>query len=192
MVEPATEQCKCLVEVIGTIFKTLCFETHTHSDRVYGLVKTFCEYINFTSDDLFIASKLHDIGKYSFAKEIFTENKPLKPFEREYLQHHVDVGVQILKDLKFNETIITICHQHHENIDGSGYPLGLTCNEILYESKILRICDAYDAMISRAYSKTFRDVEYALDLIKKDINICFDNELSKQFIDFIYTTTQHQ
>jgi len=104
-----------------------------------------------------LAAMVHDVGLIRVPSEILSRPRRLSPEEFELVKLHVEAGYQILKDVPFPWPIADIIRQHHEHMDGSGYPNGLRGEQMLPEARILHVCDSIEAMIShrpfrRAYS----------------------------------------
>ncbi|MBM7560873.1 HD-GYP domain-containing protein [Fusibacter tunisiensis] len=130
--------------------------TKLHSDRVFQLVKQMALKLGYHSSALHNinkAARFHDIGKLFIEDEIL--NKPAKLTADEFnrIKEHTFLGEDLILKT-YGETVYAIITQHHERLDGSGYPKGLRGSEILEEAKILAVCDVYDAMTSnRVYSQ---------------------------------------
>lgn len=107
-------------------------------------------------DNIYYSGLLHDIGKIAVPDSIL--NKPEKLTEEEYdiMKTHTSVGADILSDLTTVDNIAAGARDHHERYDGSGYPNGISGNDISLEGRIIGVADAYDAMASeRVYRGTF-------------------------------------
>lgn len=107
-------------------------------------------------DSIYYSGLLHDIGKIAVPDSIL--NKPEKLTEEEYdiMKTHTSVGADILSDLTTVDNIAAGARDHHERYDGSGYPNGISGNDISLEGRIIGVADAYDAMASeRVYRGTF-------------------------------------
>ena len=134
--------------------------TTGHEQRVADLAVKVGKAMGLDSnrlEELKIAAILHDVGQIQIPREIISAPQKLTPEEFDLVKLHVDAGHKILKDFQLPSSIAEIILQHHEHIDGSGYPNGLKGDELLLESKILHVCDALEAMTShrqfrRAYS----------------------------------------
>jgi HD-GYP domain-containing protein (c-di-GMP phosphodiesterase class II) len=99
---------------------------------------------------------VHDIGKISIPAEILSKPALLTPIEFELVKTHAEQGYQILKDVEFPLPIARIIREHHERMDGSGYPQGLKGDEALLEARILAVADVLEAMAShRPYRPAF-------------------------------------
>ncbi len=137
--------------------------------------------------ELFVGALLHDIGKLFVPSSILLKNGPLTTKEFEIMKDHPRKGYNylILKNLGISNKALRICLEHHERIDGTGYPNNLKRNEIGILSKIVSIADVYDALTSnRSYRTPLSNTE-ALDYIKSNINSTFDEILSKIFSKLI-------
>jgi putative nucleotidyltransferase with HDIG domain len=115
-------------------------------------------------EGLQLAALVHDIGQIQIPAEIMARARKLSNEEFELIKMHSEAGYAILYDIPFPWPIAEIVYQHHENLDGSGYPRQLTNDEIMLEAKIIRVADSMEAMLShrpfrRAYDKEFAFVE---------------------------------
>jgi HD-GYP domain-containing protein (c-di-GMP phosphodiesterase class II) len=121
-----------------------------------------------------IASLVHDIGKISLPAEIL--NKPTKLSEMEYglIKDHSQVGYDVLKSIEFSWPIAQIVLQHHERLDGSGYPQGLKGEDILLEAKIIGVADVVEAMSSHRPYRPAWGIDKALEEISKNKGILYD------------------
>lgn len=153
--------------------------THNHGLRVQMYSVKICERMRLSSDiiaALQISSLFHDIGKSNVPDEIL--NKKGKLTEEEYacIKRHPEDSRRLLEN-KFDPRIATIAAQHHERLDGTGYPKGLKSDEILIESKIIAVADAYDAMTSdRAYKKGLLP-KYAMEELKRYAGAHYDTQI---------------
>lgn len=132
--------------------------------------------------ELCIAALLHDIGKVFISKEIITKKGPLTYKEYKLMQDHPQKGYLYLKNNKYiscNSRIAIL--QHHERVDGNGYPKGLRDNQIHIMARIICIADVYDALASdRCYRQAMCSSE-AMEYIMSNSGIIFDFELVKLF-----------
>ena len=118
-----------------------------HSIRVAHLSKLIGKAYNLNEHDLYklyFAALFHDVGKINFPKELFENTNKLTKEEKEIVNKHPVIGAQLVQKELSN---IILCH--HERLDGSGYPKGLTANNIPFESKVIAITDSFDAMCSK-------------------------------------------
>lgn len=137
--------------------------------------------------ELFVGALLHDIGKLFVPSSILLKNGPLTTKEFEIMKGHPRKGYNylILKNLGISNKALRICLEHHERIDGTGYPNNLKRNKIGILSKIVSIADVYDALTSNRSYRTPLSTTEALDYIKSNINSTFDEILSKIFSKLI-------
>ena len=136
--------------------------TSGHSLRVSSLAKRIAQEMNVSSrktDAIETAALLHDIGKIDpIYTEILKKPDNLTSAEREVIQSHVVKGVEIIESLSsFGSDVIQAVRHHHERIDGKGYPDGLEGEEIPLGGRIIKVCDAVDAMLSdRPYRRALQ------------------------------------
>ncbi len=124
-------------------------------------------------DNLVIASILHDVGKINVPEEIL--NKPGGLTDEEYaiIKKHPADGAEMVKDTYYAD-ISDIIHQHHERLNGSGYPCGLKGEDITIGAKIIGVSDSYDAMTDdRSYRNAYTP-EYAMDELKRLSGILYE------------------
>ncbi len=123
-----------------------------------------------------VAAMVHDIGKISIPAEILNKPGRLTAEEYEVVKVHPDTGYAILKDIPFNWPIAEMVRQHHEKLDGSGYPLGLRAESILPESKVLVVADIMEAMAARRPYRGAMDVEVVLKEIESQAGTKLDEQ----------------
>ncbi len=125
--------------------------TAGHQQRVASLCCAVGAQMGFAPEDLEglrTAALLHDIGKVAVPIEILSKPGALSPHEMEIVRTHPEVGYQILKDIDFPWPVAQITRQHHERMDGSGYPYGTAGENILLEARILAVVDVVEAISS--------------------------------------------
>lgn len=160
--------------------------TEGHAKRVRAYSCTIAERLNLTKgqiSDISTAALLHDIGKIGISTEIL--NKPGKLSEEEYniIKQHPLYTKMILDKISGFDNITSFAYNHHEKYDGTGYPNGLKGDEIPFESQIIQIADAFDAMTSeRAYRKAL-SVDEALKIIKDEVGKQFNPKIGKVAIE---------
>lgn len=119
--------------------------------------------------DIAIAGLLHDIGKIKLNTYVYQRQRTLAIDQIRYTRLHSTLGYAVLKERGYSEEILEAVLYHHENYDGSGYPKNLKGDEIPIGAKILRVCDAFGALISnRPYREAF-DRETALDIMVEEV-----------------------
>lgn len=117
---------------------------------------------------------LHDIGKLFVPAEILTRPGRLSGIEFELVKSHAEVGYDILKDIEFQWPVALIVRQHHERLDGSGYPAGLKGDDILFEARILGVADVVEAISSHRPYRPGIGIESALEEIKRSRGTAYD------------------
>lgn len=141
--------------------------TRGHCERVSKISMTIAKAIGIDPEDLSIlefASILHDIGKIGIPSTVLNKEGKLTKEEFDMIKKHPQIGYDILSDVEFLYKSRRILLQHHERIDGKGYPLGLKGQDIDFLAKIISVADAYDAMTSsRPYRKIPLTKEEAID-----------------------------
>ena len=156
--------------------------TAGHQRRVADLARAIATEMKLSRDQIDgirLAGMIHDLGKISVPSEILTKPTRLTELEFELIKTHSEAGYNILKDIDFPWPIARIVLEHHERIDGSGYPQGLKGNEILLESKIISVADVVEAISSnRPYRPAF-GLKPALEEIAKNSGIIYDEEVAR-------------
>ena len=125
-------------------------------------------------EGLYMAAFVHDIGKILVPSDILSKPGKLTKYEFEMIKDHTRVGYEILKTIEFPWPIAQIVLQHHERLDGSGYPNGLTTDDIIIEAKILAVADVVEAMSSHRPYRPALGIDAALDEIKKHRGKLYD------------------
>ena len=119
-----------------------------------------------TIDGLRMAAAFHDIGKISLPAEILGRPAKLADMELSLVRTHARKGYEVLKEIDFPWPVARVVWQHHERMDGSGYPLGLSKDEILPEARILAVADVVEAMMSQRSYRPLPGPEKALEEIE--------------------------
>ena len=168
------------IYTIGKIAETRDPYTAGHQKNVSQIAIFIAQEMKLPKDKIEgirIASLVHDIGKISLPAEIL--NKPTKLSEIEYglIKDHSQVGYDILKSIEFPWPVARIVLQHHERLDGSGYPRGLKGNKILLEAKIMGVADVVEAMSSHRPYRPALGIDAALEEITQKKGILYDPEV---------------
>jgi PAS domain S-box-containing protein len=128
-------------------------------------------------ESLQIASLLANIGKLMLPREILTKLQPLSEEEAAQLRKHIDYSVEILSDLSFNGPVLDIIEQKNERMDGSGYPKGLSGDDILLESRVLAVANAFVAMVSSRAYREGRSVDEVTDILLQQSGSLYDRHV---------------
>ncbi|WP_295384684.1 HD domain-containing phosphohydrolase [uncultured Thiodictyon sp.] len=159
--------------------------TSGHQRRVANLAVLIGAQLQLSAHDLEglqIASAVHDVGKIRIPSEILTKPSKLDRVEFDFIKTHSQTGYEILKNIHFPWPIAEVVLQHHERLDGSGYPRGLEGDEILLEARILAVADVVESMsTSRPYRKSL-GVEAAIAEIQAGRATKFDPLVVDAFI----------
>jgi len=153
--------------------------TAHHQKRVAKLARAIAEKLGLDDHSikgLYLAAVVHDVGKISVPAEILSKPTTLSSFEMEIIKVHPQSSYEILKDLDTPWPLAEIAGQHHERMDGSGYPDGLTDREILKEAKILAVADVVEASSSHRPYRAGLGIGKALEIIREERGIKLDKE----------------
>jgi putative nucleotidyltransferase with HDIG domain len=174
---------------IETILNTLYEKdknSELHSRIVSRISANIAKAYGMNSQDVAevkTAGLLHDIGKIIIPSEIIIKDGKLTIEEYETIKNHSEIGFRILNSTQDMRSISDIVLNHHERMDGKGYPRGIKGNKIPIKSRIIAIADAFDAMTSE---RTYRDIiskEEALQEIMDNAGSQFDLKIAKVFQD---------
>lgn len=162
--------------------------TKRHVENVSALMVGLAEHLHFPSEQTalaYLVGVIHDIGKIGIPEHIL--NKPGRLTEEEFdiMRLHPLIGAEILQEIDGFATISEIVKCHHERYDGTGYPSGLAGEDIPLLSRMLALCDSYDAMTSkRCYRPSF-SVENTLEEIGRCSGTQFDPVVCRNFLSFV-------
>jgi HD-GYP domain-containing protein (c-di-GMP phosphodiesterase class II) len=154
--------------------------TSGHQMRVAGLTRAIAESLELPQNQVegaFMAASIHDIGKISLPAEILTKPIQLTEIEISLIQAHSQAGYDILKGIEFPWPIADIIVQHHERMDGSGYPQGLVGEEILIEARIIGVCDVVETMSSHRPYRPSMGIDKALQEIILNKGTLYDSRV---------------
>lgn len=154
--------------------------TAAHQKRVADIAVAIARKMEWSEDrieGLYLAAMVHDIGKLAIPAEILTKPTQLTDLEMQMMRGHVEAGYQILKDVPFSWPIADMVHQHHERLDGSGYPLKIKGDQILIESQVLAVADTLEAMSSHRPYRPAKGLKMAIAQIKKESGVSLDSKV---------------
>jgi PAS domain S-box-containing protein len=169
------------IQVMVSAVETRDPYTAGHQIRSANLAQAIANEMGLSQEkikSILIAGSIHDIGKLSIPAEILS--KPTKLSELEFLliKEHAKKGYEILKDVESPWPLAEIVYQHHERMDGSGYPRKLKGEEILIEARILAVADVLEAMASHRPYRPGLGIEAALEEIEKNKVILYDDAVA--------------
>jgi putative nucleotidyltransferase with HDIG domain len=154
--------------------------TAGHQKRVAELSIALGLELHLTASEregLRLSAILHDIGKFNIPSAILNKPTPLQEPEKDILRHHAQAGYEVLKGIHFPWPIAQTVLQHHERLDGSGYPHKLTGASIIKEAKIIGIADTVEAMTGSRPYRTAIGIDRALQHIKQESGRLFDPDI---------------
>jgi putative two-component system response regulator len=163
-------------------------ETGRHLERMSSYCALISERFDFDRERIElmrIASPMHDVGKIGIPDNILLKPSTLTPEEREVMQQHTEIGYRILSgsDAELLTLAAVLAWTHHERFDGSGYPRGLSGEEIPIEGRIAAVADVFDALTSdRIYRPAF-NVEEAVSMMRDQRGAHFDPEVLDRFLN---------
>ena len=155
--------------------------TSGHQRRVADLARSIAQDVGLSNDKvdgIKLAGVIHDVGKISVPAEILSKPGQLTKDEFGLIKAHSQVGYDILKEVEFAWPVAQIVLQHHERMDGSGYPQGLSGEEILLEARILAVADVVEAMASHRPYRPALGIDKALEEISKNRGVLYDPDVA--------------
>lgn len=168
-----------ILQVMVSVVETRDRYTAGHQLRVADLSRSIATEMGLSKEKIEgirIAGSVHDIGKLSIPTEILSKPAKLSDIEFSMIKEHPKYGYELLKDVEYFRLLAEIVYQHHERMDGSGYPRHLTRGDILIEARILAVADVVEAMVSHRPYRPGLGIDTALDEIKKNSNILYDTD----------------
>jgi HD-GYP domain-containing protein (c-di-GMP phosphodiesterase class II) len=163
-------------------------ETEEHSQRIRDLALRLGKALGLSQrelDELSLLAEFHDIGKITIPRAILEKPGPLNEEEWSIVKKHPETGFRITQSIWELSSIATYILFHHERFDGQGYPRGLKGENIPLLSRIIAICDAYDAMITgRPYHRTYTKKE-AIEELKRCAGTQFDPRIVEAFVKIL-------
>jgi PAS domain S-box-containing protein len=170
---------KTTIQVLGTASEARDPYTAGHQRRVADLARAIATEMKLPHDKIEairMAAAIHDIGKISVPSEILCKPSILSELEFSLIKNHVQYSYEIIKDVESPWPLADIVHQHHERMDGSGYPLGLKNKDILIEARILAVADVVEAMMSYRPYRPALGFEIAMAEIENNTGTLYDRD----------------
>ncbi len=171
---------QAMLGTIGAVSRMMALRdpyTSGHSRRVGELSAEIAAEMGFGADmqrGLRVAGGLHDVGKITIPAEILSRPGKLSEIEYRLIQDHAQQGYEVLKDIDFPWPVADAARQHHERMDGSGYPRGLKDNEIILEARILSVADVVEAMCSHRPYRPGLGIDKALAEVERGRGTAYD------------------
>jgi putative nucleotidyltransferase with HDIG domain len=171
---------KILEQTVNSLSSTLAkrdLYTSGHQTRVTKLACAIAREMELTDEQiegLRVAGMLHDIGKIYVPAEILSKPTSLTAAEFDIMKAHAQAGYDIIQSIEFPWPVAQIILQHHERLNGSGYPQGLKNGDILIEARIIAVADVIEAMSSHRPYRPARGVDVALDEIVTNRGVLYD------------------
>ena len=168
------------INALGSALEMKDLYTSGHQKRVSDIGCQIARTMELSPEQITairLAGLVHDIGKLSIPSEILSKPSKLDELEFALVKRHSSIGFDILKHIPFPWPIGKIVLQHHERMDGSGYPQGLSGDEILLEARIIGVADVVEAMSSHRPYRPALGIEKALEEISKNKGILYDPDV---------------
>jgi HD-GYP domain-containing protein (c-di-GMP phosphodiesterase class II) len=174
------------VQAIATTIEMRDPYTAGHQRRVAGLAQRIAARMHLSAEEIhgiFLAATIHDIGKIHIPAEILSFPGKLGEIEYTLIKTHVQAGYDILKNIEFPWPLAQMVYQHHEHLDGSGYPRGLQGDQISLAGRILCVADVVESMATYRPYRPGLGVRKALAEVRKNrgklydtavVNVCLE------------------
>jgi HD-GYP domain-containing protein (c-di-GMP phosphodiesterase class II) len=154
--------------------------TAAHMERVGALAARIAEQLGCNPalcDQIALGGRLHDIGKLAIAPSVLHSPASLPPLEQHRMQRHPVIGEHLTSILPLPPLVVSIIRRHHERLDGSGYPDGLTAADSDLPARIVAVADAFDAMTNPRPYCPLRSPQEALAVLHAEAGIVWDAEV---------------
>jgi len=168
------------IQVLVSVLEARDPYTAGHQSRVTNLAYAIATEMGIDKEKIEgirMAGSIHDIGKLSIPAEILTKPTKLTDIEFSLIKVHSQTGYDMLKNVGSPWSLAQIVHQHHERMNGSGYPRNLKVDEILMEARILAVADVVEAMASHRPYRASLGIEKALEEIEKNKGVLYDESV---------------
>lgn len=170
------------VEVATTISAMRDPYTAGHERRVASVAEALAVHMGLETkcvQGIRVGAHLHDVGKVVVPAEILSKPGRLTPAEMQIIRSHAEAGYDVLKGVNFPWPVAEIARSHHERLDGSGYPRGLSGEEIILEARIVAVADVVEAMASHRPYRAGLGIARALDEIQRGSGKSYDADVVK-------------
>lgn len=174
-----------VTRAVGAMIEARDPYTAGHQLRVGELARQIGRRLGLDDErveGLRIGGYLHDVGKIAVDEQVLNLAGPLSPEERMEVQIHSATGHEILRSVPFVWPVAQIALQHHERLDGSGYPQGLRGDEILLDARIVAVADVFDAMTSERPYREAGTITAAVDVLSDGAGKEFDADVVRTLL----------
>jgi len=169
------------IQVMVSVVEARDPYTAGHQIRTADLARAIATEMGLSNEKINgirMAGSIHDIGKLSIPSEILSKPSKLSEIEFSLIKEHAQKGYEILKDVESSWPLAEIVYQHHERMNGAGYPRNLKREEILMDARILAVADVVEAMASHRPYRPSLGIDAALEEIEKNRATCYDNTVA--------------
>jgi putative nucleotidyltransferase with HDIG domain len=168
------------IKAMSMVVETRDPYTAGHQDKVARLAAAISKKMNLSEEmirGIEMTGVIHDIGKMYIPADILSKPGKLSSIETQLIRTHAQAGYDIMKDIEFPWPVARIILEHHERMDGSGYPNGLSNNDILQEARIIAVADVVDAMASHRPYRPALGLNAALAEIENNKGKLYDSDV---------------
>jgi putative nucleotidyltransferase with HDIG domain len=168
------------VNALASSVETCDQYTFGHQERVATIAVAIANLLGLVKaevDTIWLAARIHDVGKLAIPAEILSRPGRLKPAEMELVRQHAQESANMLERVDFPEEVRELVLQHHERLDGSGYPRGLRGDEILMGARIITVSDVVEAMASHRPYWPAPGIELALKELRRGSGSLYDPDV---------------
>lgn len=179
-VERLQESMEATIQALASTVELRDPYTAGHQRRVAQLATAVAREMGWPEEQvqvIYLAGLVHDIGKIAIPAEILSKPGRLSEAEFTLVCTHADAGYEILKSIEFPWPIAQIVRQHHERLNGCGYPLGLRTDDILMEARVLAVCDVVEAMTTHRPYRPGLGIDAALEEIRNGRDELYDADV---------------
>ena len=173
-----------LIDVLMRTMERRESYTHNHQNWVSVIARRLAQELKMSANEveaIRIAGQLHDVGKIAVPTELLTKVGSLCREEFELIKTHVMHSVEILESIELPESILKMIKQHHERLDGSGYPHGLKGTELVDGARVLALADMADAVSGPRPYRPAQGVEGVLKILEEDQGRSYDGDVADAF-----------
>jgi putative nucleotidyltransferase with HDIG domain len=193
--ERLTSALRATIEAMSKTMERRDPYTAGHQKRVASIATAIAKQMGWDDESLqalYMAAMVHDIGKVAVPAEILTKPNRLTELEMRMVQEHAETGFQILKDIPFPWPIAKTVYQHHERLDGSGYPNGLKGDQICKEARVLAVADTIEAMATHRPYRPARGLLATMEEVRLEAGTKLDAKVVEAAFQLLANGNQLQ